>query len=89
VGVAEVAADGVHRGHDQGRHQPRLSEVLYVELDVGALDPNERIEGVAFAPSEPAPQLGGVQRMGVPGVAGEVRNGRELGWRHRIGRERQ
>jgi len=42
-----------------------------VELDVGALDPDQRIEPVAVAPLEPAVQLVGVELMGVPGVAGQ------------------
>jgi hypothetical protein len=89
VGVAEVAADGVHRGDDRGCHQPGLSEVSNVELDMCSLDPDKWVEGVALAPSEPSAQLGGIQRMGVPGVASEVGHSRELGGRHCIGLERQ
>ena len=75
VGVLEVAADGVHRGDDRGRNQAGLSEVSDVELDVSALDPDKWIEGVGLAPGEPATQLGGVERVGVPGVASEVGHG--------------
>ena len=89
VCIPEVAAHGVHRGDDRGRHQSGLSEVSDVELDVRTLDPDERVEGVGLAPGEPAPQLGGVQRVGVPGVASEIRDGSELGGCHRIGLERQ
>lgn len=44
VGVAEIPAHRVHRGNDRGRDQTGLSEVSDVELDVGALDPDERVE---------------------------------------------
>jgi hypothetical protein len=60
------------------------SEVSDVELNMGALDPDERIESVGLAPSEPAPQLGGIQRVGVPGVASRVGDGSELGWSHGV-----
>jgi len=60
-----------------------------IELDVGALDPGQRVEPVGLAPGEPAPQLVGVQRVGVPGVPGEVRHGRELSRCHRLGLERE
>ena len=60
-----------------------------VELDVSALNPDERVERAGLTPGEPASQLGGVQRVGVAGVAGKVRDGRELGRRHGIWLEGQ
>ena len=51
VGEPEEAPHRVHRGVDRGRHQPGLAEVADVELDVGALDADQRIHAVDFAPS--------------------------------------
>ena len=36
---------------------PQLAEVADVELDVRALDPDQRVESVGLAPGEPAAQL--------------------------------
>ena len=58
VGEPEVAADGVHRGDDGGVHQPRLAEVADVELDVGSLDPDQRVQSVGLAPGEPPSRAG-------------------------------
>ena len=55
----------------------------------GRADPHQRVESVAVAPTEPAAQLVGVQAVGVPRVAGQKRNRRELGGTHRIGLERE
>lgn len=41
-----------------------------VQLDVGSLDTDQRVELVAFAPGEPLPQLKRVQVAGPRGVAG-------------------
>ena len=60
-----------------------------MELDVGSLDPDQRIEVVVFAPGEPTPQLVGAQGVRVPGVARQVGNGGTLGRRYRIGLERR
>ena len=51
--------------------------------------PIERVEDVILAPGEPTPELGGVQRVGVAGVASEVRHGSELSGCHRVGLEGQ
>ena len=64
---------------------PRLAELADVELDVSALDPDQRVQPVALAPGEPAPQLVGVQVVGVPGVAGQERDRRQLGRRSSFG----
>ncbi|MEJ7742823.1 MAG: hypothetical protein WKF73_09895 [Nocardioidaceae bacterium] len=71
VGEPEEAADAVHHRGDRGVHQPGLAELADVQLDVGSLDPDQRVQAVGLAPGEPAPQLVGVQRVGVPGVAGQ------------------
>src|SRR5688572_12096502 len=41
-------------------------------LDMLSLDPEERVKPVALAPGEPPAQLGCVQPVGVPEVAGQV-----------------
>ena len=74
---------------DRGGHQPGLAEVADVELDVRALDPDQRVEPVGLAPAEPAAQLVGVQRVGVPGVAGQVRHRGQLAGVIVVGLERQ
>lgn len=87
VGVAEVAADAVHHRVHRGRRQPALAEVADVELDMATLDADQRVEPVGLAPVEPPPQLVGVQAVGGFGVPGEVGDGRQLGWAHRVGLE--
>jgi len=57
VGEPEEPADRVHGGVDRRCHQSRLPEVPDVELDVTALDPDQRVEPVLLAPAEPAPEL--------------------------------
>ena len=89
VGEPEEPPDGVHRGVDRGGHQPGLAEVADVELDVRALDPDQRVQGVGLAPAEPAAELVGVQGVGVPGVPGQVGHRGELGRGHRVGLERK
>ena len=79
----------VHHRDDRGVHQPGLAELADVELDVGSLDPDQRVEPVGLAPGEPAPQLEGVQVVGAPGVAGQVGDRRQLGGGHRRRLERQ
>ena len=83
VGVAEEPADPVHHRDHRGVHQPGLAELADVELDVGALDPDQRVQAVALAPGEPAAQLERVEGVGAAGVAGQVGHGRQLRWRHR------
>jgi hypothetical protein len=61
-----------------------LAEVADVELEVCPLDADQRVQCVDLAPGEPAAQLVGVQRVGVPGVVGQVRHGCQLGRRQRI-----
>lgn len=82
VGEPEVAADGVHRGDDRGVHQPRLAEVADVELDMGSLDPDQRVQAVGLAPREPPRELEAVEVVGAPGVPGEVGDRRQLSGRH-------
>ena len=89
VGEAEVPADGVHHRDHRGVPQRSIAELANVQLDVGSLDPHQRVEPAPLAPSEPLPQLVGVQGVGAPGVAGQVGHRRELGCRHRCGLERQ
>jgi hypothetical protein len=60
VGEAEVSADGVHGGVHRGRHQAGVSEMADVELDVGSLDTDERVQTVGLAPAEPPSKLVGV-----------------------------
>src|SRR5674476_1238181 len=88
VGEAEVPADGVHHRVDRGVHQAVVAEPADVQLDVGALDPDQRVQPVALAPGEPLPQLVGVQAVGAPGVAGQVGHRRQLRGRHRCRLER-
>jgi hypothetical protein len=88
VGEPEEPPHRVHRGVDRGRHQPGLAEVTYVQLDVGALYPDQRVEAMGLAPAEPAAELVGVQTMGVAGVSGQVGNGRQLSRAHLVWPER-
>ena len=89
VGEPEKSANRVHRGVDRGGHQPGLAEVSDVQLDVCSLDSDQRIQIAGLAPGEPAAELVGVQRVGVPGVPGQVGHRGTLGRRHRIGLERK
>jgi hypothetical protein len=61
VGEPEEATDAVHHGVDRGDPQPAVAEVADVQLDVRALDPHQRVQGVGLTPGEPAAQLIGVQ----------------------------
>jgi hypothetical protein len=74
VGEAEVPADGVHHRVDRGVHQAVVAEPADVQLDVGALDPDQGVHPVGLAPGEPLPQLVGVQAVGAAGVAGQERH---------------
>ena len=89
VGEAEVPAHGVHHRDDGGVHQSALAETADAQLDVGSLDPDQRVQPVGLTPGEPLPQLVGVQGVGAPGVAGQVGHRRKLGGRHRCWLERQ
>jgi hypothetical protein len=71
-----------------GGQQPAAAEVADVQLDVGPLDPVERVE-TGLAPLEPAPKLVGVLAVRVSGVPGQIRDRRQLGAGHRVGLERQ
>ena len=85
----EVAPDGVHHGDDRGMHESAVAELADVELDVCALDPDQRVEGVGLAPGEPAAELEGVQGVRVPGVPRQIGDGSELSGRHGVGLERE
>ena len=80
---------GVQHGVDRGVPQPSVVQVADVELEVGPLQSDERVQAVGLAPGEPAAQLVGVQPVSLPGVPSQVRDGRELGGCHRVGLERQ
>ena len=83
VGEPEEPANRVHhRVHRRG-HQPGLAQAADVQLDMGTLDPDQRVEAVGLAPVEPAPQLVGVKLVGVPGVPGQEGNGSQLRRGHR------
>lgn len=49
-----------------------------VQLNVGALDTEQRIQPVALGPCEPAPKLVGLEPVGVPGVPSQVRDRGQL-----------
>jgi hypothetical protein len=85
----EEAADAVQHGVDRGVPQPSVVEMADVELEVSPLEPDQGIEAVGLAPAEPALELVGVQPVGLPGVPSQVGDGRQLGWRHGVGLERQ
>ena len=68
---------------------PRVAELADVQLDVGALDPNQGVQPAGLTPGEPLSQLIGVQGVDATSVAGEVGHRRQLGGRHRGGLERQ
>jgi hypothetical protein len=54
--------------------QACVAQAPDIQLHVGPSDPVQRIEPVGLAPAEPPPQLGGIQRVGAAGVAGEKRD---------------
>jgi hypothetical protein len=85
----EQPANRVHRGVDRGGHQPGLAQVSDVELEVCPLDSDQRVEAVGPAPGEPAAELVGVQRVGVPAVPGQIGHRGTLGRRHSIGLEQK
>ena len=59
VGEPEEAPHAVHhRGH-RGVHEPTVVELADVQLDVGTVDPDQRIQSIALTPGEPALQLVG------------------------------
>ena len=89
VGKPEVSAHRMHGGVDRRRHQASLTEMADVQLDVGTLDPDQRVELVKVAPAEPAPELGGVQGVGMAGVAGQVGDCGQLARVHVVRLERQ
>jgi hypothetical protein len=74
----EEPPHGVQHGVDRRVPQPSVVQVADVELEVSALEPNERVQCVCLAPGEPPAQLVGVQPAGLPGVPGKVRDGRQL-----------
>ncbi len=76
----EEPADGVHHRVDRGRHEAAFAEVADVQLEVSPLDPDQRVKAPFLTPGEPAPELVGVERVGVPGIPGEVGDGSQLGW---------
>ena len=89
VGEPEEAPNAVQHRVDRGRPQPALTEVADVQLDVGPLNPFERVQAIGLAPAEPPPKLVGVQAVGVARVPGQVGDRRLLRRRHRVGLERQ
>jgi hypothetical protein len=62
----EEPADVVQHGVDRGVTQAAVVQLADEELDVRPLDADQRVQGVGIAPGEPAPQLVGVQGVGVP-----------------------
>jgi hypothetical protein len=60
VGEPEESTHAVHHRVHRRDPQPALAEVADVQLDVRALNPDQRIEAVGLAPAEPATQLVGV-----------------------------
>ena len=63
VGEPKEPADTVHHRDHREVPQPGLAELSDVELDVRALDPDQRVQVVGLAPGEPASQLQRVQVM--------------------------
>jgi hypothetical protein len=70
VGEPEEAPNAVQHRVDRGRPQPALTEVADVQLDVGPLNPFERVQAIGFAPAEPPTKLVGVQAVGVARAPG-------------------
>lgn len=66
MGETEEATDAVQHRVDRGDPQPGVAEVSNAELDVGALDAHQRVQGVGLAPGEPAAQLIAVEGVSVP-----------------------
>jgi hypothetical protein len=73
----------------RGGHLPAAAEVADVQLDVGPLDPDERVRAVGLAPLEPPAQLVGIQVVRASGIPGQLGDRRQLAARHRVGLERQ
>ena len=89
VSEPKEPADGVHAGDHRGVHEAALAEPADVQLDVSALDPDERVEPIGLTPGEPFPQLGCIHDVSAPGVPGQIGDRRQLGGRHRRGLERE
>jgi hypothetical protein len=89
VGESEESPNAVHHRVDRGRHHAGLAEVANVQLDVRALDTDQRVESAGLAPREPAPKLVGVQLVSVTRIPREIGHGGQLGRRHRVRLERQ
>jgi hypothetical protein len=68
----EEPPDAVQHGVDRGVPQSTVVEVADVELEVGPLQTDERVQALCQAPGEPATQLVGVQPVGVPGIPSQV-----------------
>ena len=75
-------SNAVHHRGDRGVHQSARAELADVQLDVGTLDADQRVQPVALAPGEPALELVGVQVVSVAGVPGQVGDRGELRSRH-------
>jgi hypothetical protein len=82
VGEPEEPPHGMHGRVHRGSHEPGRAQVTDVQLDVGALDPDQRVQAVDLAPAEPALELVRVQGVGVTGVPREVRDRCQLSWCH-------
>ena len=89
VGEREEPADAMHHRDHGGVLQPGFPEVAGVQLDVGALDPHQRVQGVCLARGEPASQLERVEVVRAAGVARQVGHRSQLGRRHHDRLERQ
>lgn len=77
VGEPEVPPLGVHHRRDRGVRQAVVAERADVQLDVGTLDPDQRVERVALAPGEPLPRLACVENVGAARIAGQVGHRRQ------------
>ncbi len=85
----EEAAPAVHHRHHGRVHQSSLAQAADGQFDMGALDPDQRVRSVSFAPREPLPQLELVQVVASLGIAGQEGECRQLGGRPRCRPERQ
>lgn len=56
---------------------------------MSTLDADQRVKSVQVAPAEPAPELGGVQGVGMAGVAGQIGDRGQLTGFHVVSLERQ
>jgi hypothetical protein len=70
VGEPEVSADPVQHGVDGRVPQSAVVEVADVQLEVGTLESEQRVEGVAVTRGQPACALVGVQRVRLTGIPG-------------------